>query len=153
LSVGSLELTSAERAAFVALRKPAGSSMNLASLKTLATRARKQVESASGVLIITTTGSDAMADVDVGRSMQRVWMALTQRGLAAQPMTRMMSLAQAPSATGTENEFVAPLLQAFRGAFPNVPDGTRIAFLMRFGFAEAPTCRVSRLPLEESLAR
>jgi hypothetical protein len=153
LSVGSLELSNAERAALLAIRKPVTSGVNVASVKVLASRARKLIESASGVLIITTSGSDPMADVDVGRSVQRAWMVLTKEGLAAHPMTTIMSLLQGPSSMGTENDLLPPIVAAFRKTFPNVPDDTRIALLMRFGFAEAPTCRVARLPVGESIVR
>jgi hypothetical protein len=153
IAIGSLELQAAERAALLNIRKPATSGVNVASVKVLATRARRLIESASGVLIITTTSNEPMADVDVGRMMQRAWMALTKEGLCVQPMTRLMSLGLGPSAMGTENDLLPPLLQSFRKVFPMVPDDARIAFLMRFGWAEAPTCRTGRLPVSESIAK
>ena len=153
IAIGSLELQAAERAALLNIRKPAISGVNIASIKVLAARARKLIESASGVLIITTTSNEAMADVDVGRTVQRAWMTLTKEGLAAQPMTRLMSLALGPSSMGTENDLLPPLMQSFRKVFPMVPDDARIAFLMRFGWAEPPTCRTGRLPIEESIAK
>ena len=154
LSVGSLELSSGERATLMGLRKPLDPRVAAGELKKMGARARRLVESASGVCIITTVGSDPMADVDVGRAVQRAWMVLTQRGLAAQPMTTMMSLSIAAADAGADADpRIGGLLTAFRGVFPNVPQDTRIAFLMRFGWAEAPSCRVGRLPLEESLQR
>jgi nitroreductase len=159
LSVGSLELSTADRATLTGLRK--ASNPHPAEAKKMGARARRLVESASGVCIIT-AGLDPMDDVDVGRSMQRAWMALTQRGLAAQPMTTMMTLSHVFTAIADGDggrdtipdraDAVIPrataLLGAFRGVFPNVAHDARIAFLMRFGFAEAPSCRVGRLPLE-----
>jgi len=82
--------------------------------------------------------------------MQRVWMTLTQRGLAAHPMTKLIALGITPSSGGTENDLVKALLDAFRKTFPNVPDDRRIAMLMRFGYAEAPSFRPGRYELEES---
>ena len=154
LSVGSLELSSAERTTLVGLRRPLDPRVAAAELKKMGARARRLMESASGVCIITTVGSDPMADVDVGRAMQRAWMVLTQRGLAAHPMTTMTSLSLAAADAGAEADpRIGEVLAAFRGVFPNVPQDTRIAFLMRFGWAEAPSCRVGRFPLEESLQR
>ena len=154
LSVASLELSTAERAALVELRRPVGEGAAAAARKTLAARARKQMESASGVLVITTAGGDPMADVDVGRALQRAWMALTHHGLEAHPMTSILSVAQASAApdADTVDNRVMQLLASFRRAFPNVPDGARVAMLVRFGWAEAPSCRVGRLPLDDSLA-
>ncbi len=148
MPLASLELSTAERAALVGLRKPVGAGMTASAAKTMGTRARKLMESASGVLVITTTGIDPMADVDVGRSVQRAWMALTAKGLAAMPMTALMSLAQ----VAQPDERVTNVLASFRAAFPNVAPGSRIAFLMRFGFADAPTLRPGRYELGESVA-
>ena len=150
LPLAALELQASERAALVGIRKPVVSGINAAAVKTMASRARKQMESASGVLVITTKGDDPMTDVDVGRTMQRVWMTLTQRGLAAHPMTKIIALGITPSSGGTENDLVKALLDAFRKTFPNVPDDRRIAMLMRFGYAEAPSFRPGRYELEES---
>ncbi len=147
LPVASLELSTAERAALAGLRKPVGAGMTAAAAKTLGTRARRQMESASGVCIVTTTGTDPMADVDVGRTVQRVWMALTAKGIAAHPMTTILSLAVAEP-----DDRITAVLSAFRAAFPHVPAESRIAFLMRFGFADAPTVRSGRYPLDESCA-
>ncbi len=148
LSLGSLELTSAERSALVGLRKPGMSGVVSAAVKTMATRARRLMESASGVCVITARGADPMADVDVGRSMQRAWMALTQRGLAAHPMTTIMALV--PTSDTEPDGHLATLLTAFRQTFPNVAPDAHIAFLMRFGWADPPSLRVGRLPLEQS---
>ena len=148
LPVASLELSTAERSALAGLRKPIGSGMTASAAKTMATRARRLTESASGVLIVTTTGSDPMSDVDVGRSVQRAWMTVTQKGLAAQPMTTVMSLALAAE----PDERLSSVLAAFRAAFPHVAEGSRIAFLMRFGFADAPTLRSGRYELADSVS-
>ena len=151
MPIGSLELSTSERTALATLRKPVGQGAAAAACKTLASRARKLMESASGVCVITTTGSDPMADVDAGRAMQRAWMVLTQKGIAAHPMMAILALAHSAAApdADTIDEHLGPLLLAFKGAFPNVPDGTRIAFLMRFGWAEPPSCRAGRRPIED----
>jgi nitroreductase len=149
IAIASLELTMAERNALTTLRKPSGDGALAAARKTLGARARKQMESASGVCVITTSCSDPMADVDVGRSLQRAWLTLTQKGMAAHPMTAILSLmleGSAPDAD-TVDETLEPLLTAFRAAFPHVADGSRVAFLMRVGWTEPPSCRAGRLPI------
>ncbi len=158
LSVGSLEPTAADRASLVRLadfraaNRPVDPQIAAVEFKKMGGRARRLVESASGVCIITTAGDDEMGDVHVGRAVQRAWMALTHRGLAAQPMTTMLSLARSSLAADPElGPRVMAVLTAFRRAFPSVGKDARIAFLMRFGWAEAPSCRVGRLPLEDSL--
>ena len=94
LSLGSLELSTSERVTFAGLRKPPlDTRIALAEYKKLGARARRLVESASGLCVITARGSDPMTDVAVGRSMQHAWLALTRRGLVAQPLSAMMSLA------------------------------------------------------------
>ena len=47
---------------------------------------------------------------------------------------------------------IVAVLASLRGAFPGLEKGARIALLMRFGWAQAPTARVRRLPLEDSVA-
>lgn len=155
LPVGSLEASTAERTALATLRKPAGEGAVAAARRTLALRARKQMESASGVCIVTTAGSDPMADVDAGRAMQRAWMTLTQKGMAAHPMMAILSLALVAALpdADTLDQRLMPLLTSFREAFPNVPDDTRVALLMRIGWADAPSCRTGRRPLEELIVR
>lgn len=93
LSIGSLELSTSERMTLAGLRKPIEPRMAMAEYRKMGARARRLVESASGVCVITARGTEPLTDVTVGRSMQRAWLALTRRGLVAQPMTAMMSLA------------------------------------------------------------
>jgi hypothetical protein len=114
-------------------------------------RARRQMESASGVCVITTQGVDPASDVLVGRCMQRAWLALTRRGLVAQPMMAIPSL---EAATGklADADGCAAAVASLAAAFPSVERGARIAVLMRVGWAPPPTSIVRRLPLEESVA-
>jgi len=58
-------------------------------------------------------------------------------------------LAGSPSA---EAPRIAAVLASARAAFPSLERGSRIALFLRFGWAQAPTARVRRLPLEESVA-
>ena len=157
LSLGSLELTTAERATLTGMRK----TPRPAEAKKLGARARRLLESASGVCVIT-AGPDPADDIDVGRAVQRAWMVLTKLGMAAQPMTTPITLPLAfrtlsdldgardtiPDALDVVPVRARALGEALRRAFPNLAHDARVAFLLRFGWAEAPSCRVGRLPIE-----
>ncbi|HEY8087699.1 MAG TPA: nitroreductase family protein [Polyangiaceae bacterium] len=158
LSLGCLELSTSERLTFDALRHtPQDRLAALGAFKKMGARAQRLVESASGVCVIATQGSEPASDVAVGRCMQRAWLALTRRGLVAHPMMSIPALEtilELGDQAGTqlaERERTGALVASLRAAFPNVERGSRIAFLMRVGWAPPPTTRVRRLPLEESV--
>jgi nitroreductase len=159
LSVGSLELPPAERLNVDSLRHtPHDRLVAMGAFKRVGAHARRLVESASGVCVLTASGSDPTADVTVGRCMQRAWLSLTRRGLVAQPMSAIVQLAtilEQDGANGTrldDPQHAAGVVASFCSAFPSVERGSRIALLMRFGRAPDPTSRVRRLPLEDSIA-
>jgi nitroreductase len=156
LSVGSLELTPAERLTVDALRHaPQDRLVAMGAFRKMGVRAQRLVESASGVCVISTKGSDPGADVTVGRCMQRAWLALTRRGLAAQPMAAIPMLESALDPGDIpveERERVTAVVRSLRAAFPNLEREARIGMLLRFGWAPAPTASVRRLALQDSLA-
>ncbi len=159
LSLGSLELTPAERMTLDTLRHtPQDRLAAMGAFRKMGGRAQRLVESASGVCVVSTKGVDAASDVAVGRSMQRAWLTLTRRGLVAQPMGTIPMLEGAlegtpePGAAGLDRERAAAVVQSLRAAFPNLERESRIGMVLRFGWAAAPTAVVRRLPLEESLA-
>ncbi len=120
----------------------------MGAFKKMGARARRLMESASGVCLLTASSTEPAADVAVGRSMQRAWLALTRRGLVGQPFSSLTALE-----VGTEAvDEAAPVLASLRAAFPSVERGSRIALVMRFGWAPAPTVRARRLALEDSVA-
>ena len=159
VSLGSLELSSSERMALDAMRRtPQERLAATGAFEKMGAHARRLVESASGVCLVVTRGSELAADVAVGRCMQRAWLALTRRGLVAQPMMAILALEamlEADERAGTPaegKERAAAAVAALRAAFPGVEKGTRVALLMRVGNAPPPTALVRRLPLEESVA-
>jgi nitroreductase len=162
LSLGSLELSAADRLTLDGLRKVSQDPQQAAwAFKKMGARARRLVESASGVCVIAARGSEPAVDVAVGRSMMRAWLALTRRGLVAQPMSAVPVLeailetaqAAAPGWVALADEARAEAaVAAVRAAFPNVERGSRIAMILRYGWAPDPSARVRRLPLEESIS-
>ncbi len=159
LSVGCLELTPGERMTLDTLRHtPQDRLAAMGAFRKMGARAQRLVESASGVCIVSTKGEDAASDVAVGRSMQRAWLALTRRGLVAQPMGAIPLLESAlegtpePGAAGLDRERASAAVQSLHAAFPNLERESRIGVVLRFGWAAAPTALVRRLPLADSLA-
>ena len=157
MSLGSLELSAAERVTMDALRNtPQDRMATTGAPQKMGARARRLIESSSGVLLVTRpASSDAAASMAVGRLMLRAWLALTRRDLVAQPMCTVQALEAAYGVDGSdlpEQGRVKAALASFRAAFPSVPENTSIAVLMRYGWAPAPpTTLARRLPLEESL--
>jgi hypothetical protein len=90
--------------------------------------------------------------------MQRAWLALTRKGLVAQPMNAIpwlearLALEEKDAPAPAEKDRVAAVVASLRGAFPSVDKASRIAVLLRVGQAPAPTTRVRRIPLGESVA-
>jgi hypothetical protein len=91
-------------------------------------------------------------DLVVGRAMQRAWLALSAEGLAVQPMMSLLVLenvwehGDAALLDSLGRGTLAGLRREFRALVPEI-GGRRPAFLMRFGFAPAPSGRTGRLPL------
>jgi hypothetical protein len=158
LSMGSLELTQPERMTLDSLRStPQDRLEGMGAFKKMGARAQRLVESASGVCVVSTKGTDPASDVAVGRSMQRAWLALTRKGLVAQPMASIPLLeaaleVDAGGGTLANHEKVGAVVKTLHTAFPNVERDARIAMLLRFGWAPAPTAIVRRRALEDSLA-
>ena len=159
LSVGCLEVTPPERLALDAFRRtPQDRLESMGAFDRMGAYARRLVESASGVCIVTTPGTDAMSDVVVGRCMMRAWLALTRKGLVAQPMNAIPTI---EARLGLEESAAPPFVDAnraralvasFRAAFPGVDRASRVALLLRVGQAAAPSTRARRLPLSDSVA-
>jgi nitroreductase len=159
LSLGSLELSGSDRLALRAMRYLPDWVLTVAGAgRAFAAKARRLVESASGLCLVAAPDGAEGTDLKVGRVVQRAWLALTDRGLAAQPMMSLMVLENAidhgspalVAALGRDR--VAALGQRFRGLIPEVGRG-RPAFLLRFGHAPAPSGLTGRLPLPAVTAR
>jgi sulfur-carrier protein adenylyltransferase/sulfurtransferase len=158
MSLGCLELSSTERMTVDSLRHlPQDRLAAMGAFAKMGARARRLVESASGVCVVTAPGPEPGADVTVGRCMQHAWLALTRKGLVAHPLMAIPVLetmleAEAGSEALVDRERCQAAVESLRAAFPSVERGSRLAVLMRVGWAAAPTSRVRRLPLEDSMA-
>jgi nitroreductase len=153
LSLGSLELSAADRAALRVMRRlPDGVLRVGGASRVFAAKAKALVAGASGLCLVAAPDDSEATDLAVGRAMQRAWLALTERGLAAQPMMSLPVLANAldagapalVAALGVDR--VSALRESARALAPEL-NGARLAWVMRFGFAPAPTGRTGRRPL------
>jgi UDP:flavonoid glycosyltransferase YjiC (YdhE family)/ubiquinone/menaquinone biosynthesis C-methylase UbiE/nitroreductase len=111
-----------------------------------------QVLSASGLCLVAGPDEEAPTDLAIGRAGQRAWLALTQEGLAAQPLTSLLVLenmlyhgTRELSTLGRRN--IERLRDELRRLVPEL-GGARPGFLLRFGFAPSPSARSGRLPLD-----
>ena len=151
LSLASLELSSPDRVAMRMMRHIPGAVLKATGgLHLFSARARKLVESASGLCAVTAPDATDHSLFRAGRAMQRAWLALTEHGFAAQPMMSLMVLANALD-HGTPQliaslgrERMQKLLEEFHSLLPNSACG-RPLFLMRFGVGSAPSGRTGRL--------
>jgi nitroreductase len=156
LSLASLELNAGDRVALRLMRRMPPTLFRIGGAgRVFAAKARQLVVGASGLcLTVAPRDSSAATDLAVGRVMERAWLAMTARELAVQPMMSLLVLANVlehgpPALVDTlGRDRLAALLGEFRAAVPEVGDG-RPAFLLRFGFAPAPSGRTGRRRLED----
>ncbi len=153
LSLGSLELTRSDRLALSWMpRLPDLLFTMLGFGRVFATKARKLVKSSSGLCLVVAPDRGELTDLIVGRAMQRAWLALSGRGLAAQPMMSLPVLDNALEhgssalVASLGRGRVEPLLSEARAMLPG--NGGRLAFVLRFGYAAPPSGRTGRRPLE-----
>jgi nitroreductase len=159
LSLGSLELSRADRLALQVMRRVPDMILKHAGIgRIFVAKAQLLIGSGSGLCLVTAPDASEATDLSVGRAMQRAWLMLSELGLAAQPMTSLPVLENALNskdpallaAIGPDR--VRALAQRFRALMPEIGDG-RLAFMLRFGYAPAPSGRTGRLPLAEVAVR
>ena len=154
LSLASLEASAAERIGMRTIFRGPDWLLKLSgAMGIFASRARKLVESASGLCVVVAPGTSSTSQMDllVGRAMQRAWLALHAEGLAVQPMMSLLVLENLLDHGTPEliaslgREKLLALRNQFRALTPECGGG-RPAFLMRFGYAPAPSGRTGRRP-------
>lgn len=154
LPLGALEASLKDRLALRTMRHLPDWLLKVGgALRVFAAKARQLVESASGLCLVSAPeGSDEQADLQVGRAMQRAWLELTAQGIAAQPMMSLAVLENlldhaSPSlAASLWEDRLQELRQQFRKMVPEA-GRDRLGFLLRIGWAAAPTARTGRILL------
>jgi hypothetical protein len=154
LSLASLELAASDRVALsVIARMPNWLIKAAGAPKFFAKHARKLVASAAGLCLVVAPDNAAPTDIQVGRVVERAWLALTAKNLAVQPMSSLMVLENALE-FGSQNlveslgrKQIESFKAEFRALAPEIGAG-RPAFLLRFGFGPAVSGRTGRLPVQ-----
>jgi hypothetical protein len=120
---------------------------SLGAFRTIGAHSRRLVAGASGLCLVIAPDNHPKTDVQVGRVVQKAWLALTTEGLAAQPMMTFPVLESAVVG-GTIPANCEPMVTegygVLRRAVSDLGQG-RVAFMLRFGYAAAPSARAGRL--------
>jgi hypothetical protein len=152
LPLGALELSLLDRMALKTVRAMPSPLLRITGAsRSFASHARKLVASSSGLCIVTADADGA--ELHIGRAMQRAWLALTKLGLCAQPM---MSCAVLDNAlrNGAPDIFsvragAETAVRRCRASLLALGIAARPRFILRFGYAAAPSGRTGRLDLTE----
>lgn len=158
IDLETLELSPTDRAALLVCRD--WSVLNLVRHwkggRALGKLARRSIEAASSVALITMPGHRPLDYFHGGRSMQRVWLTATRRHIAFQPVTSLVYLFARlvrGNGTGLPDDMVDEL-RALRGRYCQlfaVNDQMGEVLLFRLSLAEAPSARSLRRPVDEVL--
>ena len=151
LPLAALEADAGVRASMRVMKRLPQAAFKLLGMRAIFTsHARKLIRSASGLCVLTVESESPTAELHVGRAMQQAWLALTERGLAAQPMMSAMVLDCALHHGSPEliealkRQNTAATLADFRAELERAGISGRPAFLLRFGYAAAPSGRTGR---------
>ena len=152
LPLAALEASAPERVALRLLRRVPPTLFKLAGSSALfSVHARGLVRSASGLCVISLPNVVPHAEVRIGQALQRAWLAITELGLAAQPMMSLLVLDNAlrhgtPELAAELMRRGAPaLVDDFHSALQALDLAGQPRFLLRFGYAPAPSGRTGRL--------
>lgn len=124
----------------------------------LAGNTKKQMNSSRGVGLIVTSGNGPADYVRGGEAMERVWHEMTLLGLSLQPMMALpvFLIAQAFVSEdvfrGRQKEKVLQMAREFRSLF-NLCGQEGLILMFRTGYADPPSARSLRMPLESFLMK
>lgn len=116
---------------------------NMLGLPKLAAKSNADVyERSAALLAVIVDRTEAEDFINAGRCMQRAWLELTARGLAAQPLAGLLYLAEYLERTSDE-DFKPSIVLRARDARATIEDTLgvahgSIAMLMRCGYPHAP---------------
>ena len=152
LSLASLETSAPLGIALRAMKRIPNALFELTGGRaTFAAHAQKLVRSASGLCVVTVDEHQSYPEIQVGRTMQRAWLALTGLGFSAQPMMSLLVLDNALRHGTPEliarlkRQRTEALLSDFRSLLRAAGIEGRAGFLLRFGHAAPPSGRTGRL--------
>src|SRR5579859_1278201 len=158
LDLETLELSPTDRAALLVCRD--WSALDLVRQwkggRALEKMARRSIEAASSVALITMPGHCPLDYFRGGRSMQRAWLTATRLNIAFQPVTSLVYLfARLVRGNGIGlSDEVVDELKKLRGRYCQlfaVNDRMGEVLLFRLSLAEAPSTRSLRRPVDQVL--
>ncbi|HVW13301.1 MAG TPA: Rv1355c family protein [Mucilaginibacter sp.] len=124
--------------------------------KALDMLAKRTVATASALCLLTVPGHELRNYFDGGRSMERLWLAATNLGLAVHPLISPLYLFQRlvyGNGEGLDPKFI-PILTDMKKQFDDITGtgpGEEGVFLVKIAIAAEPALKSLRLPLEETL--
>ena len=122
----------------------------------LETASRRAVSEAAAMGIVSMPGTDARAHFDGGRAVERVWLEVTARGIAMQPMTVLVALlARLVRANGDgfseqQRQRLSALREEVDALFERPRDGADV-MLFRLAYAPVENRRSVRRRLDDVL--
>ena len=132
--------------------KTAGFLRSLGTGTRLERSARRSIDAASAVGLVSVDGIDARAHARAGRAVQRIWLWATRLGLALQPMTvapylfARLTRGAGEGLMSKEIISLEKLRERFARVFPPAP-GRAQPMLFRLAHAPSPTATALRRPV------
>jgi molybdopterin/thiamine biosynthesis adenylyltransferase len=155
MDLATLELSPTDRAILKVLSSPDAIAVlrDLNAGRALAQLTPKTLRGSSAVALLTVPGNDATTYFMGGRTVQRIWLTATQKGLAVQPLGAPYLFARLERGTGYtagEAAILADLRRRYRALF-ELPHMHAEVLLFRLAYADPPTVRTLRRPLADVL--
>jgi molybdopterin/thiamine biosynthesis adenylyltransferase/nitroreductase len=158
LDVATMELTASERAGLRLMQqwRTLECLGRIGGGRALEELARKWIEAASAVGLVTVAGTGRESYFRSGRAVQRLWLTAAAHGVALQPMTSLPYLfARLERGGGAglaepERRELGALRERYRRLLDAPPECAE-ALLFRVSIADPPTARSLRRPLDDVL--
>jgi nitroreductase len=158
IDLATLEVDAGGLAALELLRDPSACALlrQLDRGAALAIPARRSIDAASAVGLLTVKGTGPIAYLRGGHAVERVWLVATSLGLAFQPLAvapylfAKLERGADNAFTPSEREALGRLRRRFSSVFP-VRSGHAEPLLFRIAHAEPPRVRSLRRPIDDVL--
>lgn len=158
LDIATMDLSPADMAALRVLSSwPAMRALGtIGGGRALEKMARDAVRSSSAMALLSIEGTSPASYLHGGRSVQRLWLAATARGLAIHPWTGICYVFARLERGGTDifSDRQVEILERLHDrylALLDVPDGSAEILLFRIGYADRPRARSLRRRIEDVL--
>jgi hypothetical protein len=155
VDLATLDVSASDRAVLRLLSAPSTMSRlkRMGGGAALERPSEKAVAASSALALLSVPGTSRPSYLDGGRQLQRLWLAATSRRLAVQPVGPLPFLLTRLERRQGDNEVrsvLGPVRRPFRKLF-DVPEGHALIMLFRIAYADRPTARSLRRPVDEVL--